>query len=100
MAILCGVVGSMSSYFQNTDITDPRERETVIIKLIAKIPTIAAYSFRTANGLPYLYPKKKYSYIENFMYMLFGNPMDDSIKIDPKIIRAMETIFIVHADHE
>jgi len=68
--------------------------------MIAKMPTIAAAAYRTSIGLPIVNPKKKYGYIENFLYMMFSNPLDDEFVIDPKIVRAMEVIFITHADHE
>lgn len=63
------------------------------------MPTIAAMAFRTAMGLPIILPSKKYNFIENFLYMMFSNPMEE-FKVDPRIIRAMDVIFIVHADHE
>ena len=71
-----------------------------MIRMIAKMPTIAAAAYRTSIGLPIVTPKKKYGYIENFLYMMFSNPLDDEFVIDPKIVRAMEVIFITHADHE
>lgn len=101
MSIICGVVGALSSFMHtDIDIHDPRDRENLMIKIVAKIPTIAAYAFRTANGLPYLQPKKKFSFIENFFYMMFGNPMDENFTLNKEIIRALEVLFIVHADHE
>ena len=59
------------------DVMDPKNRELAAIRLIAKMPTIAAIAFRTASGLPIIYPKKEYSFIENFLYMMFANPMSD-----------------------
>jgi citrate synthase len=79
MAILTGVVGALSAFDdvkQEKNHYDPTEVEITKIKIIAKMPTIAAISFRTAMGLPIVYPKKEYSYIENFLYMLFSNPME------------------------
>jgi citrate synthase len=64
------------------------------------MPTLAAYTYRTAMGLPIVYPKKKFGYMKNFLYMMFSNPMHDDFVIDNKIIKAMEAIFIIHADHE
>lgn len=84
----------------NTDIKDPRDRENIMIKVIAKTVTISAYAFRTHTGLPLVSPKKNYSYIKNFLYMMFSNPMESEFNIDPRIIRALEVIFIIHADHE
>ncbi|KRX08363.1 Citrate synthase-like, core [Pseudocohnilembus persalinus] len=100
MAIISAVVGAMSSFMNDIDIKDPRNRENIIIKTVAKLPTIAAFAYRTANGLPILQPQKKLSYMENFLYMLFGNPMEQNFSISKEIVKAMETIFIVHADHE
>eukprot|EP01006_Ploeotia_vitrea_P039797 TRINITY_DN66378_c0_g1_i1.p1 TRINITY_DN66378_c0_g1~~TRINITY_DN66378_c0_g1_i1.p1 ORF type:complete len:303 (+),score=-34.42 TRINITY_DN66378_c0_g1_i1:476-1384(+) len=101
MAIMCGVVGGLSAFYHgDINIMDPRDRENIAIKLIAKMPTIAAAAYRTSIGLPVVMPKKEYSYMENFLYMLFSNPMKEEFKIDPRIIRAMEVIFITHADHE
>jgi citrate synthase len=75
MAILCGVVGALSAFYHgDVNIKDPRERESVAIKIIAKMPTIAAYAFRTSIGLPLVSPMKKFSYMENFLYMMFMNP--------------------------
>ena len=101
MAIMCGVVGALSAFYHGEiNIQDPRERESIAIKMIAKMPTIAAYAYRTSIGLPIVHPKQKYSYMENFLYMMFANPMEDEFHIDPRIISAMEVIFITHADHE
>jgi citrate synthase len=77
MAILCSVVGALSSFIHNTlDVHDPVQRELSAIKLIAKMPVIAAISFRTSAGLPIVYPNRKLSYIENFLHMMFSDPMD------------------------
>ncbi len=77
MSILCGVVGAMSSFLhENVDIKDPKETELKAIQLIAKMPSLAAISFRTSKGLPLVYPDRKKSYTENFLYMLFSDPMD------------------------
>ena len=98
---MCGVVGALSAFYHgDMDYRDPRVRENIAIKLIAKMPTIAAYAFRTSIGLPIVHPKKKYSYMENFLYMMFANPMEEEFNIDKRIISALEVIFIVHADHE
>ena len=78
---------------------DPQDREYAAIKLIAKIPTLAAISYRTATGLPIVYPKKEYNYIENFLYMLFSNPMEE-FKISKEIVKAIDLILLLHADHE
>jgi len=77
MSIMCGVVGALSSFYHETvDVNDAYQREQYAIKLIAKMPTLAAISFRTSKGLPIVYPDKKRSYTENFLYMMFADPMD------------------------
>ena len=101
MAIMCGVVGALSSFFHDTlDIKNPKQREITAIKLIAKFPTLAAISFRTSKGLPLVQPDKKRGYTENFLYMLFADPMDTDFKIPQVMIDALDKIFILHADHE
>lgn len=101
MAIMCGVVGALSSFFHdNLDIKNPKQREITAIKLIAKFPTLAAISFRTSKGLPLVQPDKKRGYTENFLYMLFADPMDTDCKIPQVMIDALDKIFILHADHE
>ena len=108
MAIMVGVVGALSAFMhKDFDVNDPRDREYISIKLVAKMPTLAAYAYRTALGLPIVYPQKKFSFIENFLYMvnllfifkMFSNPMEE-FKCDPIIVRAVDVIFILHADHE
>jgi len=100
MAILTGVFGALSSFMHNDfDIKDPKDRELAAIRIIAKLPTIAAIAFRTANGLPIVYPQKKYGFVENFLYMMFSNPTSEW-KISPSIIKAIDVICILHADHE
>lgn len=105
MGIMLGVVAALSTFLnvsseKDFDIRDPRHREYISIKVIAKMPTIAAYAFRTAMGLPIVYPKKEYGFTKNFLYMLFHNPMDTTFNIDEGIIKALDVIFILHADHE
>ncbi|KAM3136916.1 hypothetical protein pb186bvf_011001 [Paramecium bursaria] len=100
MAIMVGVVGALSAFMhKDFDVNDPRDREYISIKLVAKMPTLAAYAYRTALGLPIVYPQKKFGFIENFLYMMFSNPMEE-FKCDPIIVRAVDVIFILHADHE
>ena len=71
MAIMVGVVGALSAFMhKDFDVNDPRDREYIAIKLVAKMPTLAAYAYRTALGLPIVYPSKKFSFIENFLYMV------------------------------
>jgi citrate synthase len=77
MSIMCSVVAALSSFIHSTlDIKDPIQRELSAIKLIAKMPVLAAIAFRTSAGLPIVQPKKKLGYVENFLYMMFQDPMD------------------------
>jgi citrate synthase len=101
MAILCSVVGALSSFIHNTlDIKDPVQRELSAIKLIAKMPVIAAISFRTSAGLPIVYPNRKLSYVENFLHMMFADPMDSEFKVPKIFVEYFEKIFILHADND
>ena len=101
MAILCSVVGALSSFIHNTlDIKDPVQRELSAIKMIAKMPVIAAISFRTSAGLPIVYPDRKLSYVENFLHMMFSDPMDREFKIPKIFVDYFEKIFILHADND
>lgn len=112
MSIMCGVVGALSSFFHDNlgDIRDPKSREMSAILLIAKFPTLAAISFRTSKGLPIVQPDKKKSYTENFLHMMFADPMDPDFKVSlinfnclqiPQImVDALDKILILHADHE
>ncbi|KAL4450504.1 hypothetical protein ABPG74_019402 [Tetrahymena malaccensis] len=101
MAIMVGVIGALSAFMhEEFDVNDPRDREHIAIKLVAKFPTLAAFAFRTASGLPLVRPKKKYNYIQNFLYMMLANPMDDDFDINPVVVEAIDTIFLLHADHE
>jgi citrate synthase len=101
MAIMVGVVGALSAFLdEKKDYDDIIEREKAAIKIVAKFPMIAAVAYRTAYGLPIVFPKKKYSYVENFLYMMFSDPMSDDFQVDPVVVDAMEKIFILHADHE
>ncbi len=100
MAIMCGVVGALSSFFDSLDIKNDRQREITAIKLIAKFPTLAAISYRTSKGLPLVQPDKKKGYTENFLYMLFSDPLDPDFKIPEVMIEALDKILILHADHE
>ena len=101
MAILCSVVGALSSFIHNTlDVHDAVQRELSAIKLIAKMPVIAAISFRTSAGLPIVYPNRKLSYIENFLHMMFSDPMDREFKIPKLFVDYFEKLFILHADND
>jgi citrate synthase len=100
MAILVGVVGALSAFYHDSlDINNPLHREISAHRLLAKLPTIAAYSYRRANGLPLPYPRNDLNFIENFMYMMFSMPTEE-YQINPVAVHAMRLIFILHADHE
>ncbi|MEA2144495.1 MAG: citrate synthase, partial [Solirubrobacteraceae bacterium] len=100
MAIMCGVVGALSSFYHDsTDITDPEQRMIASHRLIAKMPTIAAMAFKYSLGQPFMYPKNSLSYTGNFLRMTFGVPAEP-YEVNPVIERAMRRIFILHADHE
>ncbi len=100
MAIVCGVVGALSAFYHDQlDINNPEHRETAAIRLIAKIPTIAAMSYKYSVGQPFVYPDNKLGYAENFLKMMFAVPAED-YEVNPVLARAMDRIFILHADHE
>ena len=100
MAIMCGVVGALSAFYHDsTDITDPHQRMVASHRLIAKMPTIAAAAFKYSVGQPFLYPKNDLSYTGNFLRMTFGVPAEDYY-VDPIVEKALDRIFILHADHE
>jgi len=100
MAIMCGVVGALSAFYHDsTDISDPHHRTVAAYRLIAKMPTIAAMSYKFSVGQPFMYPDNSLDYSANFLHMMFGNPCEPS-KVSPTIARAMDRIFLLHADHE
>ncbi|MCO5123660.1 MAG: citrate synthase [Rhizobacter sp.] len=100
MAILTGLVGGMSAFYHDsTDINNPRHREISAIRLIAKMPTLVAMTYKYTMGQPYVYPRNDLSYASNFMRMMFATPCEDYIPNDV-LVRAMDRIFILHADHE
>lgn len=100
MAIMVGVVGALSAFYHETmDLNNQKDRYTSAIRLIAKIPTLAAMSYKYSVGQPYMYPQNKMSYAENFLHMMFGVPSEDIVP-NPIIVKAMDTIFTLHADHE
>ncbi|HRW29134.1 MAG TPA: citrate synthase [Emcibacteraceae bacterium] len=101
MAIMCGVVGAMSAFYHDsTDINDPEQRKVASNRLIAKIPTIAAMTYKYSIGQPFVYPRNDLNYAENFLYMTFGVPSCEEYKVNPILANAMDKIFILHADHE
>jgi citrate synthase len=100
MAMLCSVVGAMSAFYPDSiDIHDPRQREISAFRMIAKIPTITAWAHKYNIGQPFMYPRNDLSYSENFLYMFHAVPAED-YKPNPILTRAMDRIFILHADHE
>ncbi len=100
MAIMCGVVGAMAAFYHDsTDITDPRQREIASHRLIAKMPTIAAMAYKYHVGQPFVYPRNELSFTDNFLRMCFSVPAED-YKINKVLSKALDTIFILHADHE
>ena len=100
MAIMCGVVGALSAFYHDaTDISDAYHREISAHRLVAKIPTLAAMTFKYAKGQPFMYPRNDLNYAENFLYMMFGSPCEE-YKVNPVLARAMDRIFLLHADHE
>jgi len=101
MAIMVGVVGALSAFYHNNlDIEDINHREITAIRLIAKIPTLAAWSYKYTVGQPFIYPRNDLSYAENFLHMMFATPADRDYKVNPVLARAMDRIFTLHADHE
>ena len=100
MAIMCGVVGALSAFYHDSlDIWDPRQREISAHRLIAKIPTLAAMCYKFSIGQPFMYPRNDLDYAENFLHMCFAVPAED-YHVNPVLARAMDKIFILHADHE
>lgn len=100
MAIMVGIVGALSAFYhESMDITNEEDRYTSAIRLIAKMPTLAAMSYKYSIGLPYMYPQNNMSYAENFLHMMFAVPSVESTP-NPIIVKAMDTIFTLHADHE
>jgi citrate synthase len=100
MAVLVGTVGALSSFYHDSlDINDPHHREVSAIRLIAKLPTLVAMSYKYSIGQPFVYPRNDLSYSANFMRMMFSNPCEE-YKINDVLVRALDRILILHADHE
>jgi len=100
MAVMVGSVGALSAFYHDsTDISDPHQRMVASIRLIAKMPTLAAMAFKYSAGQPFMYPKNELDYASNFLHMCFAVPCED-YKPNPVLARAMDRIFILHADHE
>jgi len=100
MAIMVGVVGALSAFYHDAlDIRSKSDREMCAIRLIAKVPTIVAMCHKYSTGMPFMYPQNKLSYVENFLRMMHATPCDD-YKANPVLVRALDRILILHADHE
>ncbi|MFH4354567.1 MAG: citrate synthase [Neisseriaceae bacterium] len=100
MAMLTGVVGSLAAFYHdNLDINNSEHRRITEIRLIAKMPTLAAMCYRYSQGLPFVYPDNELSYTANFMQMMFSNPCE-KYEPNPVLVKALDRIFILHADHE
>ena len=100
MAVMCGVVGALSAFYHDsTDINDPYQRMVASRRLIAKMPTIAAMAYKYSVGQPFVYPRNDLDFTANFLHMCFAVPADE-YQVSPTLARAMDRIFILHADHE
>ncbi|KAA1262391.1 Citrate synthase 1 [Rubripirellula obstinata] len=100
MAILSSVVGALSTFYQDSmDLNDEKQVEISMYRLLAKLPTIAAYSYKKSMGQPFIYPNNELDYCENFLHMMFATPARDYM-VDPDFAEALNLLFIVHADHE
>jgi citrate synthase len=100
MAIMVGVVGALSAFYHDAlDIKSKQHRDMCAVRLIAKVPTIVAMCHKYSTGMPFMYPKNKLSYVENFMRMMLATPCDD-YEPNPVLVRALDRILILHADHE
>ncbi len=100
MAVMCGVVGALSAFYHDSlDIHDPESRRISAFRLIAKVPTIAAWAYKYSIGQPFIYPRNDLGYAENFLYMFNAVPAEP-YQVNPVLSRAMDLIMILHADHE
>ncbi|MDB5917408.1 MAG: gltA [Massilia sp.] len=100
MSVLVGTVGALASFYHDSlDINDPHHREVSAIRLIAKMPTLVAMSYKYSMGQPFMYPRNDLSYSANFMRMMFGNPCEEYV-VNDVLVRALDRILILHADHE
>ena len=100
MAVMIGVVGALSAfYYEDLNTADPRAREIASYRLVAKLPTITAWAYKYSLGQPFIYPRNDLGYAENFLQMMFAVPCEP-YKVDPTLAKALDRIFILHADHE
>lgn len=101
MAVMCGVVGALSAFYHDAlDVNNVDHRNITAVRLVAKIPTIAAMCYKYSVGQPFMYPRNDLNYAENFLYMMFAVPADVDYKVNPILAKAMDRIFTLHADHE
>ncbi|MBF0306032.1 MAG: citrate (Si)-synthase [Alphaproteobacteria bacterium] len=100
MAVMCGVMGALSAFYHDSlDISDPHQRMVASYRMIAKVPTIAAWAYKYSTGQPFMYPQNNLNYAENFLHMMFATPCEP-YKVNPVVARALDRILILHADHE
>jgi citrate synthase len=100
MAVMIAVVGALSAFYhEDLDINDPHNRMIASYRLLAKVPTIAAMAYKYSVGQPFMYPRNNLTYAENFLHMMFAVPCED-YRVNPVLARALDRIFILHADHE
>jgi citrate synthase len=100
MAVMCGVVGALSAFYHDSlDVRDTESRRIAAFRLVAKVPTIAAWAYKYSVGQPFVYPRNDLTYAENFLYMFHAVPTEE-YKINPVLSKAMDLILILHADHE
>ncbi len=100
MAVMCGTIGALSAFYHDhLDVNLPEDRELSMFRLISKVPTIAAMSYKYNQGLPFMYPNNQLSYVANFLHMMFATPCEP-YEPNPIAVRALERIMILHADHE
>jgi citrate synthase len=100
MAVICGVVGALSAFYHDSlDVNNPDHRRISAFRLIAKVPTIAAWAYKYSLGQPFMYPRNDLGYAENFLYMMNAVPAEP-YHVNPVLARAMDRILILHADHE
>jgi len=101
MSIMCGVIGGLSAFYhEELDIFNPEHRVIAAMRLIAKMPTLAAMAYKYSLGQPFVPPKNDLCYSENFLHMMFSVPADSNKRFDPALVKAVDRIFILHADHE
>ncbi|MDX2223210.1 MAG: citrate synthase [Rhodospirillaceae bacterium] len=100
MAVMCGVMGALSAFYHDSlDINNPEHRKVASYRMIAKVPTIAAWAYKYSIGQPFIYPRNDLGYAENFVHMMFATPCE-TYQVNPTLAKAMDRILILHADHE